>query len=73
MFCFGDLRKIFDTLFLSRLPVKIWKQKNFSISKKKIVSILRYFLTEITIKVKIGYNYSETEYILWCSWGFCCF
>ena len=38
------------------------KMKNLGISKK-IVNIPRYFLTDRTIKVKIGNNYSESQHI----------
>ena len=54
-----DFSKAFDTVFHYCLLVKM---KSFDISKN-IISIVRYFLTDRTMKVKIGNNYSETQNI----------
>ena len=54
--------KAFDMVFHNNLQVKM---KNLSISKnKKTVNIVRSFLIDETMKVKIVNNYSETQNIL---------
>ena len=60
-----DFSKVFDMVSHCHLPVKT---KNLGISKKKkIVNCARFFYR--TMKVKIGNNYSEIQYTLWCSSG----